>query len=106
VATVNPDLVARDEEGKIVTVRYQAVNAMLLNEFLKEHKKVEEQEKTIVELKSGMIALAATVKEQAAQIQKVSDQLEATKPAPQVLNSDVEFRRNLASLSEKLNVHA
>jgi uncharacterized coiled-coil protein SlyX len=103
VATVNPDLVARDEEGKIVTVRYQAVNAMLLNEFLKEHKKVEEQEKTIVELKSGMIALAATVKEQAAQIQKVSDQLEATKPAPQVLNSDVEFRRNLASLSEKLN---
>ncbi len=87
VATVNPDLVARDEEGKIVTVRYQAVNAMLLNEFLKEHKKVEEQEKTIVELKSGMIALAATVKEQAAQIQKVSAQLEASKPAPQVVNN-------------------
>ena len=52
VATVNPDLVARDEEGKIVTVRYQAVNAMLLNEFLKEHKKVEEQQATIAELKS------------------------------------------------------
>ena len=48
---------------------------MLLNEFLKEHRKVEEQEKTIVELKSGMIALAATVKEQASQIQKVSAQL-------------------------------
>src|SRR5215831_5229371 len=87
VATVNPDLVARDEEGKIVTVRYQAVNAMLLNEFLKEHKKVEEQEKTIVELKSAMIALAATVKEQAVQIQKVSGQLEASKPAPQVVNN-------------------
>src|SRR6516162_4772333 len=47
VATVNPDLVARDEKGKIVTVRYQAVNAMLLNEFLKEHKTVQEQGTTI-----------------------------------------------------------
>ena len=88
VATVNPDLVARDEEGKIVTVRYQAVNTMLLNEFLKEHRKVEEQEKTIAELKSGMTALAAMVKEQAAQIQKVSAQLEASKPAPQVVNNN------------------
>ena len=87
VATVNPDLVARDEEGKILTVRYQAVDTMLLNEFLKEHKKVEEQEKTIVELKSGMTALAATVKEQAVQIQKVSAQLEASKPAPQMVNN-------------------
>jgi precorrin-4 methylase len=61
---------------------------MLLNEFLKEHRKVEEQEKTIVELKSGMTALAATVKEQAAQIQKVSAQLEVNKTAPQtVLNN-------------------
>jgi hypothetical protein len=88
VATVNPDLVARDEEGKIVTVRYQAVNTMLLNEFLKEHRKVEEQGKTIAELKSGMTALAAMVKEQAAQIQKVSGQLEASKPAPQVVNNN------------------
>jgi hypothetical protein len=80
VATVNPDLVARDEKGKIVTVRYQAVNAMLLNEFLKEHRKVEEQEKTIAELKSGMTVLAATVKEQAAQIQKVSAQVEMRQP--------------------------
>ena len=88
VATVNPDLVARDEEGKIVTVRYQAVNTMLLNEFLKEHRKVEEQEKTIAELRSGMTALAAMVKEQAAQIQKVSAQLEASKPAPQVVNNN------------------
>ena len=94
VQKVNPDLVARDAEGKVYTVRYEAVNAMLLNEFLKEHKafieeqrKVQEQEKTIAELKSGVTALAATVKEQAAQIQKVSDQLESSKPAPQVVNN-------------------
>jgi hypothetical protein len=87
VEKVNPDLVARDSDGKPYTVRYEAVNAMLLNEFLKAHRKVEEQEKTIVELKSGMTALAAAVKEQAAQIQKVSAQLEASKPAPQVVNN-------------------
>ncbi len=94
VAKVNPALVLPDKEGKPYTVRYDAVNAMLLNEFLKEHKafleeqrKGEEQEKRIVELKSGMTALAATVKEQAAQIQKVSAQLEASKPAPQVVNN-------------------
>jgi hypothetical protein len=88
VDKVNHDLVVRDAEGKVYTVRYEAVNAMLLNEFLKEHRKVEEQEKTIVELKSGMTALAAAVKEQAAQIQKVSAQLEVSKPAPQtVLNN-------------------
>ena len=51
VAKVNPDLVARDEQGKPYTVRYEAVNAMLLNEFLKEHRKVQEQEATITELK-------------------------------------------------------
>ena len=60
---------------------------MLLNEFLKEHRKNEEQEKTISELKSGMTALIGTVKEQAAQIQKVSAQLEASKAAPQVANN-------------------
>ena len=69
------------------SVRYEQINAMLLNEFLKEHRKNEEQEKTIVELKSGMTALAATVKEQTAQIQKVSAQLETSKPAPQVVNN-------------------
>jgi hypothetical protein len=87
VAEVNPDLVVRDPDGKAYTVRYDAVNAMLLNEFLKEHRKNEEQEKTIVELKSGLTALAATVKEQAAQIQKVSAQLEVSKAAPQVVNN-------------------
>jgi hypothetical protein len=77
---VNPDLVARDEQGKPYTVRYEAVNAMLLNEFLKEHRKVEELEK-------GMAVLTAQLKEQAAQIQKVSAQIEASKPAAQVVNS-------------------
>jgi hypothetical protein len=81
VADVNPDLVVRNENGEIYTVRYDAVNAMLLNEFLKEHKKVEQLEGTIA-------SLAATVKEQASLIQRVSAQLEVSKPAPQtVLNS-------------------
>jgi sigma54-dependent transcription regulator len=58
-----------------------------LYEFLKEHHKNEEQEATIAQLKSGIEALAATVKEQASQIRKVSAQLEANKPAPQVVNN-------------------
>jgi hypothetical protein len=87
VAKVNPTLVLPDREGKPYTVRYDAVNAMLLNEFLKEHRKNEAQQATIAQLKSGLEALTATVKEQAAQIQKVSAQLELSKPAPQtVLN--------------------
>jgi precorrin-4 methylase len=85
---VNPDLVVRDRNGEIFSVRYDQVNAMLLNEFLKEHSKNEEQEKTISALKSGMTALAATLREQAAQIQKVSAQLELSKSAPKtVLNN-------------------
>jgi hypothetical protein len=95
VAEVNPDLVLLDPDGKPFTVRYDAVNAMLLNEFLKEHKKVEEQsckmreqEATIAELKSGVKTLAATVKEQAAQIQKVSARISAGKPAPQVVSNN------------------
>jgi hypothetical protein len=87
VAKVNPKLVLPDKEGKPYTVRYEAVNAMLLNEFLKEHRKNEEQQATIAQLKSGMEALTATVREQAAQIQKVSAQLEARKPAAQVVNN-------------------
>ena len=78
VAKVNPALVLPDKEGKPYTVRYEAVNAMLLNEFLKEHRKNEEQEKRID-------TLTAQLKEEAAQIQKVSAQLEASKPAPQMV---------------------
>lgn len=81
VAKVNPDLVARNAKGEVYTVRYEAVNAMLLNEFIKAHRKNKEQERTIAELKSGMIALAATVKEQASQIQKVSAQLATASPS-------------------------
>jgi hypothetical protein len=88
VAGVSPDLVVRDKDGKPFSVRYEAVNAMLLNEFLKEHRKNEEQQATIAQLKSGIEALTATVKEQAAQIQKVSAQLEASKPTPQVVAND------------------
>jgi Chaperone of endosialidase len=80
VEKVNPDLIVRDKEGKPYSVRYDQVNAMLLNEFLKEHKKTEKLEATVA-------SLIATVKEQAAQIQKVSAQLEASKPAPQVVNN-------------------
>jgi hypothetical protein len=87
VEKVNPDLVVRDKDGKPYSVRYDQVNAMLLNEFLKEHRKNAEQQATIAQLKSGMEALSATVKEQATQIKKVSAQLETSKPAPQVVNN-------------------
>jgi len=100
VEAVNPDLVVRDKEGKPYSVRYDQVNAMLLNEVLKEHKKVEAQQTNITQLNSkmasqaaiiaqqqkGMEALTAQLKEQAAQIQKVSAQLEVSKLAPQVVN--------------------
>jgi hypothetical protein len=78
VAEVNQTLVARNAQGQPESVHYEMVNAMLLNEFLKEHKKVEQLEGTVA-------ALVATVKEQAAQIQKVSAQLEVNNPAPQVV---------------------
>jgi trimeric autotransporter adhesin len=102
VEKVNPDLVARDAKGEPYTVRYEAVNAMLLNEFLKEHRKNEEQEATITALKSSAAkqettiaqqqkeikALAASQKEQALQIQKVSAQLQVSKPATQMVVND------------------
>jgi hypothetical protein len=74
VAKVNPDLVVRDRKGEIYSVRYDAVNAMLLNEFLKEHRKVEQLEEQVEKLAAGL--------------QKVSAELELSKPAPQtVLNN-------------------
>jgi precorrin-4 methylase len=87
VAEAAPDLVGRNPMGEPESVRYEQINAMLLNEFLKEHCKNEEQEATIAQLKSGIETLTATVKEQASKIQKVSAQLEATKPAPQMVNN-------------------
>ncbi len=96
VEKVNPDLVVRDEDGKVMSVRYEAVNAMLLNEFLKEHKKVAEQESTIAELKATVAkqqdAFGSKIAQQQKQIealtatvQKVSDQIVLSKPAPQLV---------------------
>jgi len=89
VEAVNPDLVVRDKEGEVNTVRYEAVNAMLLNEFLKEHRKVEELKKdfqtTVAQHQKEIQALTALLKEQAAQIQKVSARLEVNKPTPEVV---------------------
>jgi trimeric autotransporter adhesin len=80
VAEVNPDLVVRDKKGDIYTVRYDAVNAMLLNEFLKEHRKVEKLESKIAEQEKKIDALTSG-------LQRVSAQLEVRKPAPKtVLN--------------------
>jgi hypothetical protein len=81
VDKVNPDLVVRDKAGKPYSVRYDAVNAMLLNEFLKEHRTVQEQGATIARQQKQIEALTAG-------LQKVSAQLEVRKPAPQtVLNN-------------------
>ena len=70
---VNPDLIVRDQEGKPYSVRYDQVNAMLLNEFLKEHQKVQDLEEQVEKLTTGL--------------QKASAQIESSKPAPQVVNN-------------------
>jgi Chaperone of endosialidase len=85
VAEVHPDLVGRNPQGQPESVRYEQINAMLLNEFLKEHRKVQELEATVAQQQKGMEVLAASLKEQAAQIQKVSAQLEVKKPASKVV---------------------
>ena len=84
VEKINPDLVIRDAQGRPQTVRYEQVNAMLLNEFLKEHRKVENLEATVAQQHKDFEAAVAELK---GQIQKVSAQLEASKPAPQVVNN-------------------
>ena len=95
VAKVNPDLIAVDKEGKPYSVRYEHINAMLLNEFLKEHHKVQnqerriqEQEATIAQLKKEMETVVTRLKEQDSRIQRVSDQVEMNKAAPQLVASD------------------
>ena len=92
VAKVDPDLVARDADGKPFTVRYDEVNAMLLNEFLKEHRGVQglkdtvgKQEAMIAQQQKEIQALTVALKAQAAQIQKVSDQFVADGPAPRLV---------------------
>jgi uncharacterized coiled-coil protein SlyX len=87
VAKVNPNLVVRDENGEIYTVRYEAVNAMLLNEFLKEHRQVEEQKAGLAEMKSVISKQEELIANQQKQIealtatvQKVNDQLPSANP--------------------------
>ena len=89
VEKVNPDLVARDKEGKPYSVRYEAVNAMLLNEFLKAHRKVESLEKAMAEQQKENATMRAMLKEQTVQIQKVSARFELSKPAPQTVQHSV-----------------
>jgi hypothetical protein len=95
VEKVNPDLVVRDANGKVNTVRYDAVNAMLLNEFLKEHRKAEQQERTAQQQEARLAKQEATIARQQKQIealtatvQKVSDRLELNNPAPQLVTNE------------------
>jgi hypothetical protein len=87
VEKINPALVARDKEGKPYSVRYEAVNAMLLNEFLKEHRKVEKLEATLAQQQSSFESKFAYQQKQiealAMNLEKVSAQLELSKSAPQ-----------------------
>lgn len=85
VAKVNPDLVVRDEKGEIYTVRYDAVNAMLLNEFLKGHRKVEEQEGRLQKQEAVIAQQQKQIEALSATVQKVSDQVALSKPAPQLV---------------------
>jgi len=88
VAKVDPDLVVSDENGKPFSVRYEEVNAMLLNEFLKEHRSVQELKTTVAEQQAQIQALTAALKAQASQIETVSDQLKAQAPVPRVVAND------------------
>ncbi len=84
VEKVDPDLVGRDEKGKVYSVRYEAVSAMLLNEFLKEHRKVEQLTK---DFESKLAEQQKQIEALSAGLQKVSAQLDASRPAPQVVNN-------------------
>src|SRR5262249_19773205 len=95
VAEVNPDLVVLDKEGKPYSVRYDQVNALLLNEFLKEHKKVEqqlreiqEQRASIAELRNEMVSVMAHLKEQESKIRKASEQIELSKAVTVIATHD------------------
>jgi hypothetical protein len=87
VEKVNPDLVARDAGGKAYTVRYEAVNAMLLNEFLKEHRKVEEQARINQEQEATIAGLKSALEKQTAQLQEVSERLEAASLPPRLVEN-------------------
>ena len=80
VEKVDPDLIVRDVDGKVNTVRYEAVNAMLLNEFLKAHRRLEDQQATIDRQQKQIETLTAAVG-------KVSDEIELIRPAPQLVTT-------------------
>ena len=84
VEKVNPDLIVRDKDGKPYSVRYDQVNAMLLNEFLKEHREVEELEATVAHQQKSFARQQAQIEALASSLQKVSAALEISRPAPQV----------------------
>ena len=88
VADVNPHLVARDKNGEVYTVRYEQVNAMLLNEFLKEHKAFLEEQGKVQKLETALQALNERLKKQETKIEKVSAQIKVSKPTPQTIVTD------------------
>ena len=87
VEKVNPDLVARDEQGKPYTVRYEAVNAMLLNEFLKAHRKIQELEANNAQQQRNFAEQQKQIEALTAGLQKVSAQLEVSKSAPRTVQN-------------------
>jgi uncharacterized coiled-coil protein SlyX len=93
VEKVNPDLVVRDQDGKVYSVRYEAVNAMLLNEFLKEHRKVEEQERKAQEQVVTATKLESTVAKQSEMILKQQEQIEALTATVQKVSEKLEFAK-------------
>jgi len=88
VEKVDPDLVVRDKEGKPYSVRYDQVNAMLLNEFLKEHEKVQEQQVTIADLKLRLARQEKQIAALASGLQRVSAQIEMNEPASQMVTNN------------------
>jgi hypothetical protein len=85
VEKVNPDLIVRDKEGKPYTVRYEAVNAMLLNEFLKEHTAFLEEQRKVQKLEAALAAVNERLKEQQEKIERVSAQVQTNRPGLQVV---------------------
>jgi uncharacterized coiled-coil protein SlyX len=83
VQKVNPELVVRDEEGKVSAVRYEAVNAILLNEFLKEHRKAQEQERKVASLEAALARQQKQIAALSTTVRKVRDKVELSESAPQ-----------------------
>jgi len=87
VEKVDPDLITRNDKGEAETVRYEAVNAMVLNEFLKEHRKVEEQGSRMEKRDYDIAQQGAEIRALTSQLQKINDELESIKSSPRVVGS-------------------